>query len=231
WNLDRIDQRRLPLDGVYRFGSAGQGVTIYSVDSGIYVDHNEYDFVDGDDMAADCDGHGTHVASTAVGRSVGVARGSRLVSVRVLDCNGSGTIADTVAGLDWVARNAKLPAIVMMSLGVPAGSWSEVLSEGVRSLVRKHGIVVVVASGNSAMDSCRVVPANVPENKFGPGPREGQESMYQWANTGACVDLFAPGVEIFGAYRCSAITPTSYTWASGTSMAAPLVAGVAALYL
>ncbi|GLC36543.1 hypothetical protein PLESTM_000458300 [Pleodorina starrii] len=283
WNLDRIDQRALPLDGVYRFGSAalrgtGQGVTIYSVDSGIYADHNEfrpwpdtaaaaaaaeeeedgevkrrrgsraaygYDFVEGDDVAADCDGHGTHVASSAVGRSVGVARGSRIVAVRVLDCSGSGTIADTVAGLDWVARNAQLPAVAMMSLGVPAGSWSTVLSDSVQSLVRKHGIVVVVASGNSAVDSCTVVPANVPEaltvaasnleNKFGPGSRGGREAMYQWANTGACVDLFAPGVEIFGACgggdRCSAVTPKSYTWASGTSMAAPLVAGVAALYL
>ncbi|GIL90303.1 hypothetical protein Vretifemale_17953 [Volvox reticuliferus] len=250
---------------------AGQGVTIYSVDSGVYADHNEfrpwpdaatevseqgtsrpgsraiygYDFVDGDKVAADCDGHGTHVASSAVGRSVGVARGSRLVAVRVLDCSGSGTIADTVAGLDWVARNVQLPAVAMMSLGVPAGSWSDVLSESVRTLVQKHGVVVVVASGNSAVDSCTVVPANVPEvltvaasnmeNKFGPGARGGRESMYQWANTGACVDLFAPGVEIFGACgggdRCAAMTPGAYTWASGTSMAAPLVAGVAALYL
>ncbi|KAG2449406.1 hypothetical protein HYH02_005555 [Chlamydomonas schloesseri] len=293
WHLDRIDQRAPPLDGLYGFGpGTGAGVTIYALDSGVYAQHDEFqswgggggagggggtaamgrasyghDFVDGDSEAADCDGHGTHVASTALGRSVGVARGAALVAVRVLDCGGSGSIADTVAGLDWLAKNVKRPAVAMLSLGVPAGDWSRVLGEAVSALVSRHGVPVVAASGNAAVDSCGITPANLPEvitvaasnleGKFNASARRPpptsspmtappsssplpaapppRELMYSWSNTGKCVDLFAPGVEIFGACggkdRCAAVTPSAYTWASGTSMAVPSVAGAAALYL
>ncbi|KAG1674026.1 hypothetical protein FOA52_000332 [Chlamydomonas sp. UWO 241] len=141
WNLDRADQRDPPLDGTYRFGSnltpgTGAGVTIYVIDSGIYKEHQEfrkwegdgqesrasygYDFITNQDgSAVDCDGHGTHVSSTAVGRSVGVAKQANIVSLRILDCEGSGTISDTIAALEWVATRGVRPAVALMSLGVP----------------------------------------------------------------------------------------------------------------
>ena len=268
WNLDRIDQRSLPLDGQFTYSESdgGRGVTVYVVDSGLYRDHKEfapwesgptrahwgYDFVDDDDEPEDCDGHGTHIASTAVGRTVGVAKEAHVVGVRVLDCAGSGSISDVVAALDWVSRNRiPGPAVVTLSLGVSLGQWSRSLEDSVRSLVRDQGVMVVVASGNSAVDSCFVAPGNVEETltvaasdlvtKFSSsdvqaaasGSREG---LYRWSNTGSCVDLFAPGVDIYaacgGSGRCQGhVTPSSYAWASGTSMAVPLVAGVAANYL
>jgi subtilisin family serine protease len=268
WNLDRIDQRDLPLDSKYTYGTSdtsgtGTGVSLYVLDSGIMKSHQEfqkagnpsesrasygYNFVDDTEDAVDCDGHGTHVSATAAGLQVGVAKNANIVSVKILDCMGSGTISDTVAALDWVAANAKKPAIATLSLGIQVGSWSRVLEDAVRSLVVNHGISVIVASGNSAVDSCYVAPANVPEvitvaatdvkNKYnGTGTVKGggSEAMYEWSNTGPCVDIHAPGVDIYsacgGQSRCDEVTNDAYTYASGTSMAVPSVAGVAALYL
>lgn len=265
WNLDRIDQRDLPLDNQYNYGTqvdggVGEGVTVYVVDSGININHQEfkgpngrsratygYDFVDDDEESRDCDGHGTHVASTAVGLQVGVAKGAKVVAVRILDCVGSGSISDTVAGLDWVAANAVKPAVVTLSLGIQVGSWSRVLEEAVQSLINNHGITVVVASGNSGVDACYVAPSNVPgaitvaasnikSRTAEGGTKKGDpEDSYRWSNTGPCIDLWAPGVDILAACasqsRCREVTNSSYTYASGTSMAAPQVAGVAALAL
>jgi subtilisin family serine protease len=265
WNLDRVDQRELPLDSKYTYGSAetpgtGSGVTIYVIDSGVIKTHQEfqkagnpstsrasygYNFVDDKEDAKDCDGHGTHVSATAAGLQVGIAKDASIVSVRILDCNGSGTISDTVAALDWVAANAKKPAVATLSLGIQVGSWSRVLEDAVRSLVNNHGVTVIVASGNSAVDACYVAPANVPEvitvaatdikTKYNGTGTGDPEEMYQWSNTGPCTDIFAPGVDIYsacgGQSRCDEVTNDSYTYASGTSMAVPSVAGVAALIL
>ncbi|UPR00512.1 dihydroxy-acid dehydratase [Chloropicon primus] len=260
WNLDRVDQRSLPLDGKYTHsGSAGKGVTIYTVDSGLRKTHQEfqewdsgksraahgYDFVDDHPNADDCDGHGTHVAGTAVGRTTGVAKDAKVVGVRVLDCSGSGSVSDVIAGLDWVANHHQKPAIVTMSLGIGVGSWSRALEEAVKNLIVDYGITVIVASGNSGVDSCYVAPGNVEEpitvaasdlgTKFGQTSGRDQETLYRWSNTGECIDIFAPGVDIYSACggdsRCNTVTDSAYAWASGTSMAVPLVAGVAANYL
>lgn len=272
WNLDRVDQRQLPLNDAYTYGSAsstgtGNNVTIYVVDSGVLITHQEFqkfgappgtsrasygfDFIDNKNEAGDCDGHGTIVAGIAAGLQVGIAKDAEIVSVRMLDCSGSGTISNTVAALDWVASNAKKPAVVTLSLGVQEGSWSRVLDDAVRNLISKQGITVVVAAGNSALDACNVAPANVPEaitvaatsvddeyNRSQASVQEYSstlETMYTWSNTGPCIDIFAPGVNIYSACgapsRCAVLNNSSYTLSSGTSMAAPLVAGVAAVFL
>lgn len=277
WNLDRIDQRQLPLNGTYTYGSSiapglGSGVTIYTLDSGIYSEHQEFapvpndasvvaatgpqaplgsrascgwNVLDNNNDCTDNDGHGSHVAGSAIGLQTGVAKGAHVVSVKVLDSSGLGTVSGTVAGLDWIASNHKSPAVVTMSLGVPKGSYSASMETAVRELVLVHGVLVVAAAGNSGGDACQFSPASTPEaftiaasdldfkysRAVGPHP----ESIYADTNLGSCVDLFAPGVDVWsvcgGTRRCGEVTPTTYAFASGTSMAVPHVAGVAALYL
>jgi subtilisin family serine protease len=274
WNLDRIDQQSSALDKTYVYGSTlssgtGKGVVIYSLDSGVRASHQEFnrwgsegsrvvpghDFVLGKDGSAeDCNGHGTHTSSSAIGRSVGVAKEAELVAVRILDCSGSGSISDTIKGIKWILRHHQSqelikPAVVIMSLGVPAGAASDPLAKAVKLLAAN--MTVVVASGNNAADACATVPANLDDvivvaasnlpSKWGAqpsfalDPRGSKDTMYSWSNTGKCVDIFAPGVEILGACggadRCDDVTDHSYAWSTGTSMAAPHIAGLAALVL
>jgi len=273
WNLDRINQRAMPLDLAFSAGkSAGAGVTIYVVDTGIRSTHSEFRRAGGGasrarpgidlvsdattadcppGVACDCDGHGSHVAGVVGGLSVGIAPASQLVSVRVLDCSGQGNISDVLAGLDYVARVAARPSVVTLSLGVPKGDWSSALAAAVGSLVDTRGIFVTVAAGNAGGDSCSLVPASVPQAltvgassisgyfKQGGLPPAGQkgvaDSLYSWTDTGPCVSLFAPGVNVLsacgGVNRCSTPSDTTYALATGTSMAAPHVAGVAAALL
>ncbi|DBA74262.1 TPA: hypothetical protein ACH3X1_011047 [Trebouxia sp. C0004] len=264
WGLDRIDQQYRPLNRTFMFGNSstvgsGQGVTIYTMDSGIRQTHQEFQpwqgnaqrvslgpsFASDSLNATDCDGHGTHIGSTAVGRTVGVAKEASLVAVRVLDCTGAGQVSDVVKGLEWVGLNHKLPAVVTMSLGVKAGQWSQTLQSAVTNLIEGHGITVVVATGNDQVDACQITPANVNgtiavagsdmSNKFNSPQSTDYELIYEYDNTGACVDIFAPGVDILaacgGAGRCTPLDDSNYAWASGTSMAVPHVAGAAAIYL
>lgn len=229
WGLDRIDQRQLPLDGLYDFRNSGAGVTVYIADTGIRYSHVDfggrarhgYDYwgLDG----ADCHGHGTHVAGTVGGTTHGVAKNVRLVNIRVMNCNGVGVTSTILAGLDWLLANGSLPGVVNMSFG---GGASTALDDAIRK-VREAGFVTVVAAGNADKDACEMSPARSPD-ALTIGSADRTDTRATSSSWGSCVDLFAPGVSITSACFGS---DTQTCTKNGTSMAAPHAAGAAALYL
>ena len=229
WGLDRIDQRDLPLSGSYTYVSDGTGVRAYIIDTGIRLTHTEFgsratfgfDAFGG--TGADCHGHGTHVAGTVGGVEYGVARNVALVAVRVLDCSGSGSNAGVIAGVNWVTANAVKPAVANMSLG---GGLSSALNTAVANAVAS-GVTFAVAAGNSNTNACTQSPAAEPA-ALTVGATDINDGRASFSNYGTCVDLFAPGVSIKSAWGTG---DAVYNTISGTSMASPHVAGVAALYL
>ncbi|MFD9635746.1 S8 family peptidase [Streptomyces violascens] len=232
WGLDRIDQRNLPLDRSYSYpGSAGSGVTAYIIDSGVRITHQDfggrasygYDAVDNDQVAQDGNGHGTHVAAIAAGSRYGVAKKARIVAVRVLDDAGSGTTERIVAGIDWVTRHAVKPAVANMSL---SGGVDAVVDQAVRKSIAS-GVTYTVAAGNDSQDASLHSPARVRE-AITVGATTERDSRDSLSNYGAALDLFAPGEFIASAWNAG---DTATVTDSGTSMAAPHVAGAAALYL
>ncbi|MER7695046.1 MULTISPECIES: S8 family serine peptidase [unclassified Streptomyces] len=232
WGLDRIDQKNLPLDQRYTYpDSAGQGVTAYVIDTGVRISHsdfggrafNGYDAVDNDNVAQDGHGHGTHVAGTVAGTAYGVAKKAKIVGVRVLDNNGSGTTAGVVAGIDWVTANAVKPAVANMSLG---GGADSVLDAAVRRSIAS-GVTYAVAAGNESTNASTKSPARVGE-AITVGSTTSSDARSSFSNYGSVVDIFAPGSSITSAWNSS---DSATNTISGTSMASPHVAGAAALYL
>ena len=232
WGIDRIDQAGLPLDGTYRWRSGGSGTRVYVIDTGINTSHSSFGgriapgfsaIPDGRGVE-DCNGHGTHVAGSAAGNSIGVAQETIVVPVRVLNCDGSGFGSDVLAGIDWVINtHPGGPAVINLSLG---GSFSEVLNRAVEAAVQR-GFIVVAAAGNSGTDACSVSPASAP-GVIGVGASTQSDGYASFSNTGACVDAVAPGESILSAWIGGA---SATAVLSGTSMAAPHMAGMVARFL
>lgn len=240
WGLDRIDQTSLPTNGSYTYNSVGSGVHAYVVDTGIRSTHREftgrmgagYSSINDAYGPEGCNWHGTHVAGILGGKpgdgsatsdGIGVAKAVTLHSVRVLDCQGNGSISGVIAGVDWIAQNKILPAVANMSL---SGGFSTALNEATRNLVNS-GVITIVAAGNSASDACYYSPAGEP-SAITVGASDAADSMASYSNWGTCVDVFAPGTAIVSSSNGA---DDAYIKANGTSMATPHVAGVAALYL
>lgn len=235
WGIDRIDQRDLPLDASYTYPSAA-GVTAYVIDTGVRISHSDlkgrashgFDAIDGDNDATDGNGHGTHVAGTIAGAAHGVAKDANIVGVRVLDNQGSGTTAQVVAGIDWVTKNHTGPSVANMSLG---GTADRALDDAVRRSI-ESGVTYSVAAGNGNIiglpeDAGTKSPARVQE-AITVSATDNTDSKAFWANYGDVVDVFAPGVDITSSWNTGDDATNKI---SGTSMAAPHVAGAAALYL
>ncbi|WP_203784514.1 S8 family peptidase, partial [Asanoa ferruginea] len=235
WGLDRIDQRNLPLNQSFTYPNTASNVHAYIIDTGIRTTHQDFggratsgfDAVDAG-AADDCNGHGTHVAGTVGGNTYGVAKGVSLVAVRVLNCAGEGTDAQVVAGINWVAENAIKPAVANMSLG---GDLSTSLDAAVTNAINS-GITFAVAAGNGnaigvRQNACNYSPARVP-NAITVGATQISDAAASFSNFGTCVDIIGPGVNITSSWSTS---DTATKAISGTSMAAPHVAGAAALVL
>lgn len=228
WGLDRIDQRNRPVNAIYTFNFTGAGVFAYVIDTGIRTTHtqfggraaNVFDAFGG--SGADCNGHGTHVSGTIGGSTYGVAKSVNLRGVRVLDCNGSGSTSGVIAGVDFVRLNHSNPAVANMSLG---GGISTSLDTAVNNL-SNSGVAIAVAAGNSNANACNSSPARA-ANAITVGSTTSTDARSSFSNFGTCLDLFAPGSSILSAWFSS---NTATATLSGTSMASPHVAGVAALY-
>ncbi|MEV0675260.1 S8 family serine peptidase [Actinosynnema sp. NPDC050436] len=229
WGVDRLDQANLPLDNSYTYPNTAGGVRAYIIDTGIRTSHRDFggratwgtNTVDSNNT--DCNGHGTHVAGTVGGTAYGVAKEVKLIGVKVLNCQGSGTTSGVVNGIDWVTRTAVKPAVANMSLG---GGVDNALDTAVRNSIAS-GISYAVASGNSNANACNYSPARVAE-AISTNASNRTDARASFSNWGTCTDIFAPGQDITSAWMTD---DSSTKTISGTSMASPHVAGAVALYL
>lgn len=228
YGLDRIDQRSLPLNKKYTYTSTGAGVNAYVIDTGIETAHPQFGgranvvFDDvGDGMnGQDCNGHGTHVAGVIGAKTYGVAKNAKLHAVRVLDCDGTGTLSGVIDGVNWVRAHKGAKAVANMSLG---GGRSTALNTAVTAL-SKAGVFLTVAAGNDGANACDTSPASAGWVEA-TGATNSKDARMSWSNYGSCVDIYAPGSNIWSTFMDGGTAMLS-----GTSMAAPFVTGVAALY-
>lgn len=228
WGLDRIDHKNLPLDSAYSYSQTGSGTTAYIVDTGILSTHQQfsgrvlsgYTAISDGNGTSDCHGHGTHVAGTVGGSTYGIAKNVSLVPIRILGCDGSGASSNVIAGLDWILKNGKKPAVVNMSLG---GEANASLDSAVENLFN-NGYVMVVAAGNSNTDACSTSPARV-SKAITVAATDSTDTRASYSNYGSCVDIFAPGSQINSSWIGS---NTATKVLNGTSMATPHVVGVVA---
>jgi subtilisin family serine protease len=230
FGLDRVDQRSLPVDGAFTAPATAANVNAYIIDSGIRVTHGDFGGratfalnAIGDGIDTDCNGHGTHVAGTVGGSTFGLAKKARLFAVKVVDCNGGGDVASLVNGINFVTRTAVKPAVANMSLG---GGASATVDRAVNASIAS-GVTYAIAAGNENQNACNTSPARVPA-AITVGATDQSDSRASFSNFGACVDIFAPGVNIRSDF---AAADNATQVLSGTSMATPHVAGAAALVL
>jgi len=231
WGLDRIDQRNLPLNGTYIYNTTASNVRAYIIDSGVLASHTQFggrasggaSFISDGRGTTDCNGHGTHVSGTVAGSVHGVAKAARIVPVRVFGCTGGSSNSTIISGIDWVRANHIKPAVANMSLG---GGVSTATDTATNNLINA-GVTVVVAAGNNNANACNYSPARV-ANAITVGSTTSTDARSSFSNYGTCVNIFGPGSSITSAWYTSTSATNTI---SGTSMASPHVAGVAALYL
>ncbi|MEE4422757.1 S8 family peptidase [Streptomyces bugieae] len=232
WGLDRIDQKDTQGDKKYNYpDSAGEGVTAYVIDTGVHISHKDFggrasygfNAIDGSDKAEDDNGHGTHVSGTIAGEAHGVAKKAKIVAVKVLDGQGSGTTEQVVAGIDWVTKNHKGPSVANMSLG---GGADEALDAAVKKAI-DSGVTFGVAAGNESSDAGQSSPARVKE-AITVASSTNKDEQSDFSNFGSAVDIYAPGSDITSDWNSSDDATKTI---SGTSMATPHVVGAAAVYL
>ena len=233
WGLDRTDQRTLPLSNSFSYNSAGSGVSLYVIDTGVQASHADFGgrvtagwtAINDGLNSGDCNGHGTHIAGTAAGKTFGTAKAATIVPVRALHCDGSGYSSDVIAGLDWIVGHHKSgsPAIVNLSIG---GFTNYSMDAAVMGVIN-DGVTAVAAAGNSAMNACERSPGRIPA-ALTVAASDSSDRQASFSNFGSCVDLYAPGVGITSAWHTSATATKSL---SGTSMSVPHVAGAAAVLL
>jgi subtilisin family serine protease len=242
WGLDRIDQRDLPLSNTFTYDYTGKGVTAYVLDTGVNSKHRDLypraafipngangDFVgDGHGSAEDCHGHGSHVAGTIGSTTYGVAKLVSIQAGRVVDCGGNGSASMVINAMEWIRRYGVRPAVVNMSLGY--GDVQSVRDAATRLV--SSGFFVAAAAGNgdyagTPQNACFQAPAGAP-SVMTVGSTRSDDKESSFSNYGRCVDILAPGSSVtslwVGSYTATYVN-------SGTSMATPHVAGVAAQYL